>query len=110
MLRPKQKNVDWMDDRPGVLVLKPAEHVLNTCDGTLATETVSFQVPERRMFVGCKEEYARFESTMQSIMELYVKQMLRSESDLALSEEAVVATNVIVEKSAAFASRGNVDR
>lgn len=66
--------------------------------------TARLEQLEQCRLVGCSEDSPRFQDALLWLVEIYVKQVVRSESDIARIEEAVTASKVFVEKMAPLSS------
>lgn len=84
---------------------KALEPVLDTCASTLATEKAPMQLPEHGRLVGYEKDYTRFLEVLPSLVEVYLKECLRLDSEVAGSEKAAKASMVCVKDMAALLAK-----
>lgn len=82
--------------------------VLDTCVSTFATTKARLQLFEDYRFVACEMDYASLPDALSSLMEVYAKQNLSSESDITNSYGRFEASNVFVEKIVALVSTSTI--
>lgn len=85
------------------------EIVLNICAGILATAKARLQKPEQQMFVGCEKDPTCFHNVLLLLVEVYLRQVLSTDSHIAKSEEAVEANKMSAKEMATLASKRTVD-
>lgn len=75
---------------------KPENVMVQICVGTLASAKGCSQLPEHRKFVRCENDFVYSEDEILSLVELYAKQVLWPDFDIAESREAFTARKVFL--------------
>lgn len=108
MLRPVEKQVNWIMD----VVLKYCkvrELVMDCSAGALATLRSCLQFLQYRRFVRFEKDSICFVKWLSSLMEVFARQALNTESDLVENELLVEICKVFFKSMEAISSRRRVD-
>lgn len=93
-----------MDHRLCGQVAQDKELLLDTCAGAFATKKACLQVPEHVSLSRCEKDSTSFQNVLLSMVEVYEKQILNPEFEIAGSEEAVETSEVFMKEIEALLS------
>lgn len=93
--RTERKNVSWMVELVGNLT-NPGELVVHCFAGTFDVTKACLFLPKHRSLVGFDKDISCIEGFMESILEVYDRQLRNPESDLTGSEAIFSDTKVFV--------------
>lgn len=106
--RQDQKSKKWIMDLFSKF-FKVKELVLHTCAGTLASAKVCLQLPEHCKLIECTNTSACFQYPLPSLVEVYAKQALIPDSDIAGSREASETRKELLKKMGELLARKRVE-
>lgn len=101
LLGPEQKPIEWMTDF--LFNFCKAEHLVQeTCNGTSTSEKTCSQLSVHRRFIWCEKNATCFLEGLLSLMGVYAKPVLSTDSDLFRSKEMVEKSKVFCKEDGRF--------